>query len=150
MLVAAGESWTCTAAPTSWTLERWWSARISTTSATRPSSTVIIKLSISAAAATSNVSVGNGLTFCLFVRGTCFYRWAREGVNDTDGCLMSQCLSQWQCWQIIWWFTSLSGSDVLDDDISESVFGTKSGKPKGRKFYWDGPIEVELPNKVER
>ena len=39
---------------------------------------------------------------------------------------------------------------MLDDDISDSVFGTKSGKPTGRKFYWDGPIEVELPNKVER
>lgn len=39
---------------------------------------------------------------------------------------------------------------MLDDDISDSVFGTKSGKSAGRKFYWDGPIEVELPNKVER
>ena len=80
-----------------------------------------------------------------------FYRLARDKVNKTDCSLMSQCRAAVsQCWQIIWWFTSLSGSDVLDDDISDSVFGTKSGKSAGRKFYWDGPIEVELPNKVER
>ena len=39
---------------------------------------------------------------------------------------------------------------MVDDEISDSVFGTESGKRKksGRKFYWEGPIEVELPNRV--
>ena len=39
---------------------------------------------------------------------------------------------------------------MVDDEISDSVFGAHSrkGKKSGRKFYWDGPIEVELPNKV--
>lgn len=39
---------------------------------------------------------------------------------------------------------------MVDDDISDSVFGPKAEKPTGNKFYWDGPIEVELPNRVEK
>ena len=41
---------------------------------------------------------------------------------------------------------------MVDAEISDRVFGSKSGNDKstGRKFYWDGPIEVEMPNKVER
>ena len=55
--LAAGGSWTCHSAPTGWILVRWWSARTSTTSATKLSSTAIIKLSISVAVARSNGSV---------------------------------------------------------------------------------------------
>ena len=41
---------------------------------------------------------------------------------------------------------------MVDADITDRVFGSKSGNDKstGRKFYWDGPIEVEMPNKVQR
>ena len=41
---------------------------------------------------------------------------------------------------------------MVDAEISDRVFGSKSGndKSRGRKFYWDGPIEVEMPNKVQR
>ena len=41
---------------------------------------------------------------------------------------------------------------MVDAEISDRVFGSKSGNDKstGRKFYWDGPIEVEMPNKVQR
>ena len=46
--------------------------------------------------------------------------------------------------------TRLAGSDVIDPKISESLFGSSSGnKRQGRKFYWDGSIETEVPNKVQ-
>ena len=38
---------------------------------------------------------------------------------------------------------------MIDPEISASVFGEgHQPRPEGRKYYWEGSLETEVPNKV--